>query len=205
MPTTPVTTRSANPRDAARIVEIIDECAAQGHVLPRDVENITLWIESFVVAEARGRVLGAAALAACGPNLAEIRSVAVSDEARGLGVGRSLLTYLIREARALDLDRLFLLTRIPDFFGRLGFVVVDPERLPDPFIADVVHAQNRSFFNKHVMILDMRSPVYSERLAHLGETGEVTKPVRDAIDAADTPARVPTVVATSPKSARAAR
>jgi len=151
----------ARREDAHRIFEIIDECAASGAVLPRTIENIALTIESFFVGEVDGRVMGCAALVTCGPAMAEVRSVATCADARGLGVARAVVEYIIVMAHALEFERLFLLTKIPDFFQKLGFASVDPESLPDSFIADVVHTQKRSLFNKTVMTrnLTLDAPV----------------------------------------------
>ena len=130
-----------------------------GSVLPRDVGDIDLSIESFVIAVVGDgdtvEAMACAALVTCGPSIGEIRSVAVSERARGLGLGRELVDYLVTQAGALELDHLFLLTRIPRFFERLGFRAINPEELPDSFLADLVHCQQRSLFNKFVMTREL--------------------------------------------------
>jgi N-acetylglutamate synthase-like GNAT family acetyltransferase len=143
--------RSATAEDAPAIFAIIDRCAANGTVLPRNQEDIGLTIASFVVGEVDGRMLACAALVACGSSDAEIRSVAVDPQSRGTGLGRAVVEYVVSEAQALGVERLFLLTRLPGFFERVGFQVIDPEHLPDTFLADLVHVQQRSLFNKYVM------------------------------------------------------
>ena len=147
-----VRVRSATPEDSRTIHAIIDAVAATGAVLPRSIEDIDLWIESFVVGMVDGQVLGCAALMTVGgPRIAEIRSVAVLDSARGTGLGRQIVEYLVEEAHSLGLERVFLLTRVPAFFEKCGFRTIQPEELPDSFLADLVHAQKRSLFNKFVM------------------------------------------------------
>lgn len=143
--------RSATPRDASAIHRIIDACAADGTVLPRAEEDITQAIPSFVVGIVRGEIVGCAALVTCGPALAEIRSVAVAPAGRGTGVGAAIIHHLISEAHFLRFDRLFLLTRIPEFFRKLGFRTVDPANFPDSFLLDLIRCQKRSLFNKFVM------------------------------------------------------
>jgi N-acetylglutamate synthase-like GNAT family acetyltransferase len=147
--------RAARREDVHRLFEIIDECAATGSVLPRTVENIALTIESFFVGEVDGRIVGCCALVTCGPSLAEIRSVATAEEGRGLGVARAVVEYAVIMGKALEFERLFLLTKIPRFFERIGFALIDPAALPDSFIADLVHAQKRSLFNKSVMMRNL--------------------------------------------------
>ena len=150
--------RSAVAEDAPRIFAIIDACAAQGSVLPRAAEDVHAAVHSFVVAHDPAdpaALLGCAALVSCGPDMGEIRSVAVAPEGRGRGVGRAVVDYLVAEALAINLEHLFLLTRIPEFFSKLGFHAVDPNDLPDSFVADVVHTQRRSLFNKFVMTMNL--------------------------------------------------
>lgn len=154
-PASRVFVRAASAQDIHRIFEIIDQCAASGSVLPRTIENIALAIESFFVGEVDGRILGCCALVTCGPSMAEIRSVATAEEGRGFGVARAVVEYAIVMGKALEFERLFLLTKIPGFFEKLGFSLVDPAALPDSFIADLVHAQKRSLFNKSVMIRNL--------------------------------------------------
>lgn len=151
-----VQVRSATPEDSRAIHAIIDAVAATGAVLPRTIEDIDLWIESFVVGMVDGEVLGCAALMTVGgPRIAEIRSVAVLDGARGTGLGKQIVEYLVEEAHSLGLERVFLLTRVPAFFEKCGFRAVQVEDLPDSFLADLVHVQKRSLFNKFVMSRDI--------------------------------------------------
>lgn len=151
-----VRVRSATPEDSRAIHAIIDAVAASGAVLPRSIEDIDLWIESFVVGMVDGQIMGCAALMTVGgPRVAEIRSVAVLDSARGTGLGRQIVQYLVDEAHSLGLERVFLLTRVPAFFEKCGFATIQPEELPDSFLADLVHIQKRSLFNKFVMSRDI--------------------------------------------------
>lgn len=148
--------RSAYREDLHAIHRIIDEVAATGAVLPRAIEDIDLWLESFVVGTVDGVIASCAALNTVGgPRIAEIRSVAVSAQARGTGLGRTMIDYLVDEAHSLGLERLFLLTRVPAFFEKCGFRTIQPEELPDSFLTDLVHVQKRSVFNKFVMTRDI--------------------------------------------------
>lgn len=185
--------RSATPRDASAIHRIIDACAADGTVLPRDQEDITQAIPSFVVGVVRGEVVGCAALVTCGPSLAEIRSVAVSPAGRGTGVGAAIISHLISEAHFLRFDRLFLLTRIPEFFRRLGFRVVDPDALPDSFLSDLVRCQKRSLFNKFVMTRSLvNGPIDALGPGFAGAAGDAGVP---AYPSGPDPVRIETVPA----------
>jgi amino-acid N-acetyltransferase len=56
-----------------------------------------------------------------GPELAEVRSLAVTPELQGYGIGRLLVDACVEEARDRGLSTLFALTRRPAFFERFGF------------------------------------------------------------------------------------
>lgn len=151
-----VTVRSADRGDTDAIRAMIESCALDGALLRRHRDDIEPAIPGFVVGERscdRGTrtILGCAALVACGASLAEVRSVAVAPAARGTGLGRSMIERLVDTAAALGMDRLFLLTKVPGFFERLGFRDVDPASLPDSFLHDLVLAQQRTYLAKHVM------------------------------------------------------
>jgi amino-acid N-acetyltransferase len=54
-------------------------------------------------------------------DLAEVRTLAVGDGYRGLGIGGLLLEALLDDARELGVHRVFCLTFEVDFFVRHGF------------------------------------------------------------------------------------
>jgi amino-acid N-acetyltransferase len=65
-------------------------------------------------------------------DVAEVRTVAVSEELRGKGVGHQILELLITRAEAVGVKKIFCLTFETEFFGRHGFkeiegAPVDPE------------------------------------------------------------------------------
>ena len=76
------------------------------------------------------------ALAGCGalhfysPTVAEIRSLAVAEDAKTKGVGRKLVAALITEAQAFELDAVFAFTYVDQFFAKVGFHVVERGTLP---------------------------------------------------------------------------
>ena len=52
--------------------------------------------------------------------MAEIESLAISEAYQGKGFGRQLVEACLKEARLLDLNRVFTLTYVPNFFLKLG-------------------------------------------------------------------------------------
>src|SRR5205823_6394883 len=76
------------------------------------------------------RLLGCGALHFCTPQIAEIRSLAVADEAKTKGVGRKLVEALVEEARHYELDAVFAFTYVAEFFEKVGFHTVERGVLP---------------------------------------------------------------------------
>jgi amino-acid N-acetyltransferase len=135
-------TRSAVLPDVEHIHAIIAPYAEKGTLLPRAVAELCENVRDFVVAENDGTIIGCGALHLYGMHLAEIRSIAVAPEAKGLGAGRKLVEALLDEAERQHASCVCLFTRIPDFFGHMGFSVARREELPDKIYKDCVHCPN---------------------------------------------------------------
>lgn len=82
-------------------------------------------LQEFRVAEVSGELAGCGALHVMWEDLAEVRTLAVAERFRGLGVGSALLETLVEDARELGVSRLFCLTFEVDFFARHGFTVIE--------------------------------------------------------------------------------
>jgi amino-acid N-acetyltransferase len=77
---------------------------------------------SFVVAEEKGTIAGAIGLEKYG-SVALLRSVVVSPEHRGSGIGGKLVEQLLERAERDGIEELFLLTTTAEkYFPRFGFV-----------------------------------------------------------------------------------
>ena len=120
-----VSVRPARTADVGAIESLIEPLVDQRILLGKDAVVLYGSIQQFVVAEdASGTVVGCGALHVLWRDLGEIRTVAVAESNRGMGVGKTVLTALEAQARALGLERLFCLTFETGFFGRLGFGVI---------------------------------------------------------------------------------
>jgi N-acetylglutamate synthase-like GNAT family acetyltransferase len=75
--------------------------------LPRTVEDVRASLESFLVAEERGCLLGCGALKLYDDEAAEIRSLCVNPGIKRHGVGRALTEHLLEEAEQLGLRTVF--------------------------------------------------------------------------------------------------
>ena len=130
--------RKAQLQDATNIYELVNSLSHDGTLLRRVFAEICENVRDFTIAESdAGAFLGCGALHLYGPHLAEVRSIVVKPEAKGQGVGARLLQALLDESEQHGIGCVCLFTRIPDFFFRYGFrVVEDRTALPDKIFKD---------------------------------------------------------------------
>ena len=99
------------------------------------------------MAEQDDQLLGCCALLSIAHAEFEIAKMAVTERARGTGIGRRLLTAAIERARALGATRLYLETNSSlgsavHLYESLGFVHVPPERVKvSPYTRSNVHME----------------------------------------------------------------
>ena len=87
-------------------------------------------IRDFFVCEEDGKIVGCCAIRVMWEDLAEIKSLAVSETNQSQGIGTALLKVCLDEARILGITTIFALTTEPDFFIKKGFMKVDKNKLP---------------------------------------------------------------------------
>jgi len=133
-----VSVRKAHVNDAPAIHRLVNHYARQEVMLPLSLGDVYDRLRDFFVYEADGEMLACGALHVVWEDLAEVRSLAVSEDARQRGIGRELFHACIREAPSLGVRRVFVLTFVPEFFAGLGMAPVDKEALPHKVWADCV-------------------------------------------------------------------
>jgi amino-acid N-acetyltransferase len=129
-PPAPVTVRRARVADMLQVEPLINGFAKQELMLPKTVEQLSRNFREFVVAEQHGRIIGCAALRVYTPQLAELGSLAVSEAAHGLGVGRKLVAAVEAEAASHGIGTVFALTLQDVFFHKQGYRTVPKEMFP---------------------------------------------------------------------------
>ncbi|HYS27153.1 MAG TPA: GNAT family N-acetyltransferase [Vicinamibacterales bacterium] len=132
----PITICTASADEADAIHELIDEHLAEGHLLPRKLGEILVHAHRFVVAVQDDEVLACAELAPLSRSVAEVRSMVVRRDARGSGVGRSIVNELVRRAEAAGFEKLCAFSHTPGYFVHLGFSIVPHEWLPEKIVTD---------------------------------------------------------------------
>ena len=146
--------RTATVNDVPRISEIINSHAELGRMHSTIYAQLYESLRAFAVyaSDDDGKVLGCTALAIIWADLAEVRSLAVDENARGQGIGRKLTEWCIEEARRLQIRRLMSLTYEQAFFEKLGFEVVNKDTLPLKVWSDCVRCPKRDGCDEIAMV-----------------------------------------------------
>jgi amino-acid N-acetyltransferase len=147
-----LTYRRARPSDARAILGIINGYSSKGLMLPRSFSQVVERIRDFTVAADAGTVQGVVALHVVGEEMAEVRSLAVSEAQSGRGMGRRLVEACVSDAKDLGLSRIFTLTYQTAFFEKLGFAKVEKTTLPQKIWGDCVHCAKFSDCDEVAMI-----------------------------------------------------
>ena len=147
--------RKAQIKDAKEIQKLLTTYANRGDMLSRSLSELYESIRDFYIVEEEGRLLGTSALHIVWEDLAEVRSVAVAEEAGRRGIGTQVVGACIDEARELGLKRIFCLTYKPDFFAKFGFRIVDKNQLPHKVWGDCMKCVKFPDCDEIAMILDL--------------------------------------------------
>lgn len=122
--------RKATVNDAKAIHVLIKRFAKKYDMLPRSLNEIYENIRDFFICIDNDSIVAAAALHILWEDLAEIRSVAVSKEYQGIGVGKKLVRQCTKEAKKLGVNNVFALTYATEFFVEMDFKEIDKNSLP---------------------------------------------------------------------------
>jgi len=153
----PVQVRKARVFDVEAMHRIINHYAGQQLMLPKT--NLQLYenLRDYHVAveTSDNKVLGCGALHIYWTNLAEIRALAVFPGTTHKRVGSLLVDRLIEEARTFELERVFVFTYVPEFFGRFGFVQVEHRSLPLKVYNECFHCPKFNSCDEVAMVLQL--------------------------------------------------
>ncbi|OHE09548.1 MAG: GNAT family N-acetyltransferase [Sulfurimonas sp. RIFOXYD12_FULL_33_39] len=124
-----------------------------GVILARSSDEVATNIRSYILAKEDDKIVGFCALHIHTQSLAEIRSLVVTENKRGMGIGQSLIAKAIEEAKALGLQKVLSLTYKQLFFEKLGFVEIPKESLPEHKIwADCIKCKHFPVCNEVSLI-----------------------------------------------------
>ncbi len=147
------TIRPARTSDVHGIRKLIDANVESGRLLSKATVTLYEDVQEFCVADLdRDTMLaGCGALHVMWEDLAEIRTIAVREDCQGLGIGHGIVDALLARARAVGVDRVFVLTFSVSFFGRHGFQPISGT----PVAAEVYQELLRSYDEGVAEFLDL--------------------------------------------------
>ena len=123
--------RPARVGDVPAIQELIRTFADRKLMIRRSLGELYESIREFLVAtDDDGRIVGCAALHVFWEDLAELKCLAVAEGTQGRGVGRRLVEACWEAARELEINSVFTLTYVADFFEKCGYQRIEKADLP---------------------------------------------------------------------------
>jgi amino-acid N-acetyltransferase len=133
------TIRKAKMADVNQIKLLINKFADKGQMLHVSVNQLYEGLRNFWVIESRGKIIGCGALKVMWEDLAEIRSMAVLKRYQRKGYGGMLVSRLLEEAKELEIEKVFVLTYVPEFFRKFRFRKIAKSRLPHKVWNDCIN------------------------------------------------------------------
>lgn len=139
------------------IAELVSAYVVDRRLLAKDLVTLYEDVQEFVVAVAATRlsstgeavdlthpvdVVGCGALHVMWEDLAEVRTVAVAESARGRGVGRAVVSDLLGRARMLGVARVFCLTFEREFFAGFGFEEIESTPVAPEVYAELLRSHD---------------------------------------------------------------
>jgi len=121
----------ATIKDATTIHKLVNNFADHGQMLARSLAEIYENLRDFYVIRGdNGEVIACAALHISWADLAEVKSLAVSEERHRQGLGEMVVKACLEDAKSLQIPTVFCLTYKPAFFAKCGFHQVEKNALP---------------------------------------------------------------------------
>jgi amino-acid N-acetyltransferase len=137
---------------------IINHYAESQRMLPKTELQLYENLRDYSIitdAASSEQVLACGALHIYWENLAEIRAIAVDPEMTRKRLGTSLVEGLLAEAKQWEIERVFVFTYEPKFFGRFGFVKVEHRSLPLKVYNECFHCPKFNTCDEIAMVLDL--------------------------------------------------
>ena len=132
--------RAGATTDAPALHALIAAHLEEGRLLPRALDELTVHAPRFVVAVQHvggdEQIVGCAELAPLSTQVAEVRSLVVSRDARRHGAGMQMVEALAARARRDGFTRLCAFAHDPAFFVRRGFSIVPHTWVPEKIAHD---------------------------------------------------------------------
>ncbi len=123
--------RTATAADADALYALISSNLDEGHLLPRDLDDLRRHAGRFVVCDVAGSIKACAELAPLSTSVAEVRSLVVARDFRRVGLAARLVGEMRTRAHAAGFRTLTAFTHDPRFFIRQNFSIVPHVWVPE--------------------------------------------------------------------------
>ncbi|WP_409347717.1 amino-acid N-acetyltransferase [Luteipulveratus flavus] len=132
--------RRARAADVRGIRDLVGPYVDRRAIVPKPAVAYYESLQEFRLVEIDGRLAGCGALHVMWEDVAEVRTLAVADWAKGRGVGGTMLAALLEEAREIGVRRVFCLTFEVGFFGRFGFHEIQGQAVDPQVYAELLQS-----------------------------------------------------------------
>ena len=147
--------RTATVEDADVLFALITSHALEGHLLPRELNELRRHADRFVVCDVGGEIKACAELAPLSSRVAEVRSLVVADDFRRVGLAARLVGELRRRATASGFEMLCAFTHDARFFVRQDFSIVPHLWLPEKISTDCVSCPLFRRCEQYAMVMSL--------------------------------------------------
>ena len=148
----------ANLNDIPAMQNLVIDDIKNGIILARSEDEVSTNIRSYVLAKDEDEVVGYGALHLHSMRLAEIRSLIVKEEYRGQDIGKQIVLFALDEAKHIGVkEDVLVLTYLPHFFLKLGFVEIPKDTIPEHKIwADCIKCIHFPVCNETSLVYKLR-------------------------------------------------
>jgi len=149
--------RSARIADVKAIYSLVSYYAERDEMLFRSMTDIYEKLQTFIVAEENGSIIGCCSLEIIWSDLAEIKSLAVDPANTNKGIGKELVNTALQNAQNLGVPRVFALTLKPSFFEKLSFSRVEKDSLPMKVWSDCARCPKQQYCDEIAVIKKLKT------------------------------------------------
>ncbi len=143
-------------KDISIMQELVKEEVEKGNILLRTEDEMATTIRSYTVVSVDDKIAGFVATHIHSIRLAEVRSLIVSKNFRGLRLGKRLVQACIDEAKEYGIEQVLSLTYEKEFFLSCGFRQIEKEDIPEHKIwADCIRCKNFPICDEIAMVYDL--------------------------------------------------
>jgi len=145
--------RKAILADSQSIQQLVQIYASKEKMLARSLQYIHEHIRDFHIAvNDENKIIGVCSFVVSQRELAEAKSLAISNDYQKIGVASALLASGTKEIKKLGISKLFCLTYAPGFFEKNGFHQINKEKLPHKIWTECIHCPSFPNCNEIALI-----------------------------------------------------